>query len=113
MLYYYRWTSQSSTLKVFKDETKLELYFDMQFISDYLFLDIADTVRKFKQMPEVEGVCVPLCAGYQGYGGGTNVFIMLEHVSEVKFRRIGIFEHSHIGQWIGEWSGSGTRITLV
>ncbi|KAF5984267.1 hypothetical protein FCOIX_2770 [Fusarium coicis] len=58
MLYYYRWISQSSTIAVFKDETKLKLYFDMQFISDYLLLDIADTVRKFKQMPEVEGTAI-------------------------------------------------------
>lgn len=70
-------------------------------------------VQKFREVPEVVGVCVPLCGSYVGYGGGTNVFIMLENVSGANFRRIGTFEHGQIGEWIGEWSGSGTRITLV
>ncbi|KAI1009072.1 hypothetical protein LB504_003051 [Fusarium proliferatum] len=113
MLYYYRWTSQSTTLAVFKDEAKLESYFEKEFSSYNLHLDTADMVRKFKEMPEVEGVCVPLCGSYGGYGGGTNVFIMLENVSGVSFRRIGTFQHGEIGKWIGEWSGSGTCITLV
>ncbi|KAF5723858.1 hypothetical protein FMUND_1466 [Fusarium mundagurra] len=55
MLYYYRWTFQSSTLAVFKDEVKTELYFEEQFGSDNFHLDTADMVRKFKEMPEVEG----------------------------------------------------------
>lgn len=113
MLYHYRWTSQSTTLAVFKDETKLESYFEKKFSSYDLHLDTTDMVRKLKDMPEVEGVCVPLCGSYVGYGGGTNVFIMLEHVLGANFRRIGTFEHGQIGKWIGEWFESGTRITLV
>ncbi|KAH7204660.1 heterokaryon incompatibility protein-domain-containing protein [Fusarium oxysporum] len=113
MLYYYRWMSQSTTLAVFKDEVRHDCYFRKEFGSQHLHLDTADMVRKFKEMAEVEGVCVPLCGGYGGYGGGTNVFIMLEHVSGTTFRRIGTFEHGEIGRWISEWYGSGTRITLV
>ncbi|KAF5533167.1 hypothetical protein FPHYL_13653, partial [Fusarium phyllophilum] len=59
MLYYYRWTSESSTLAVFKDEAKLELYFEKQFSSHNLHLDIVDMVRTFKQMPVVEGFREP------------------------------------------------------
>ncbi|KAJ0141251.1 Uncharacterized protein HZ326_15870 [Fusarium oxysporum f. sp. albedinis] len=113
MLYYYRWTSQSTALAVFKDETRHDCYFRKEFGSQHLHLDTANMVRKFKEMAEVEGVCVPLCGGYGGYGGGTNVFIMLEHVSGTTFRRIGTFEHGEIGRWISEWSVPGTRITLL
>ncbi|PCD34785.1 hypothetical protein AU210_007381 [Fusarium oxysporum f. sp. radicis-cucumerinum] len=113
MLYYYRRTSQSTTLAVFKGEARHDCYFRKESGSQHLHLDTADMVRKFKEMAEVEGVFVPFCGGYGGYGGGKNVFIMLERVSGTTFRRIGTFEHGDIGRWISEWSGPGTRITLV
>ncbi|KAF5653984.1 hypothetical protein F25303_1846 [Fusarium sp. NRRL 25303] len=56
MLYYYRWTSQSTTLAVFKDKAKLESYFEKEFSSYDLHLDTADMVRKFKEMPEANGL---------------------------------------------------------
>ncbi|KAH7480645.1 hypothetical protein FOMA001_g8828 [Fusarium oxysporum f. sp. matthiolae] len=59
MLYYYRWTSQSTALAVFKDETRHDCYFRKEFGSQHLHLDTANMVRKFKEMAEVEGVSVP------------------------------------------------------
>ncbi|KAF5627029.1 hypothetical protein F52700_8512 [Fusarium sp. NRRL 52700] len=113
MLFYYRWTAESSTLAVYRDSTRSDCYFESKFSPQDLHLDITDMVRKFKEMEKVEGVCVPLCTGYHGYGGGRNVFVMLELVSGTTFRRIGTFEHGEIGTWISEWSGSCARITLV
>ncbi|EXL69931.1 hypothetical protein FOPG_14170 [Fusarium oxysporum f. sp. conglutinans race 2 54008] len=55
MLYYYRWTPQSTTLAVFKDEARHNSYFRKEFGSQHLHLDTADMVRKFKEMAEVEG----------------------------------------------------------
>ncbi|QKD53936.2 heterokaryon incompatibility protein-domain-containing protein [Fusarium oxysporum Fo47] len=92
MLYYYRWTSQSTTLAVFKDEARHDCYFRKEFGSQHLHLDTANMARKFKEMAEVEGVCVPLWT---------------------TFRRIGTFEHGEIGRLISEWSVPGTRITLL
>ncbi|KAH7164942.1 hypothetical protein DER46DRAFT_648240 [Fusarium sp. MPI-SDFR-AT-0072] len=112
MLFYYRWTAKSTTLEVYRDGTRSDCYFEEKFSSHHLHLDTTDMVRKFKEMAQVEGVFVPLCMGYQGYGGGKNVFIMLEHVSGTTFRRIGTFEHGKRDKWINDWSGSGTRITL-
>jgi hypothetical protein len=113
MLYHYRLTATSTTLAVFEDETRLDLHFQKEFSSQDLHLDTMDMVRKFKKTVEVEGVCMPLCGGHGVYGGGTNAFIMLEHVSGFTFKRIGIFEHGEIGRWISEWSESSTRSTLV
>ncbi|KAG4275084.1 hypothetical protein FPRO04_08746 [Fusarium proliferatum] len=112
-LFYYCWTALSTTLAVYKDEIRSDCYFEEKFSSQNLQLDTADLVRKFKEMEKVEGACVPLCTGYHGYGGGKNVFMMLELVSGTTFSRVEIFEHGEIGTWISEWSGSRTRITLV
>ncbi|EXL56030.1 hypothetical protein FOCG_03743 [Fusarium oxysporum f. sp. radicis-lycopersici 26381] len=59
MLYYYRRTSQSTTLAVFKGEARHDCYFRKESGSQHLHLDTADMVRKFKEMAEVEGVFVP------------------------------------------------------
>ncbi|RBA21219.1 hypothetical protein FPRO05_07533 [Fusarium proliferatum] len=112
-LFYYCWTALSTTLTVYKDEIRSDCYFEEKFSSQNLQLDTTDLVRKFKEMEKVEGACVPLCTGYHGYGGGKNVFMMLELVSGTTFSRVGIFDHGEIGTWISEWSGSRTRITLV
>ncbi|KAF5975539.1 hypothetical protein FBULB1_7319 [Fusarium bulbicola] len=96
MLFYYRWTGPSTTLAVYKDDIRSDCYFEEDFSSQSLQLDTTDLVRKFKELEQVEGVCVPLCAGYYGYGGGRNVFMMLDLVSGTTFRRIGTFEHGGI-----------------
>ncbi|KAL6351883.1 hypothetical protein LRP88_14695 [Fusarium phalaenopsidis] len=113
MLYYYRWTTKPSKLAVYTDEMRTQCYFERERKAQDLRLDTTDLVRKFAEANEMEGVCVPLCGAYQGYGGGTNVYLMLEHDSGTKFRRIGVFRAGEIGKWISEWSGEGTRITLV
>ncbi|KAM5511909.1 heterokaryon incompatibility protein [Fusarium oxysporum f. sp. phaseoli] len=113
MPFYYRWTANSTRLAVYKYGTRSDCYFEEEFSSQNLQLDTTDMVRKFNEMSEMEGVCVPLCTSYKGYGEVKNVFIMLEHVSGTKFRRIGTFEYGEIGRWISDWYGSRTRITLV
>ncbi|KAF5669171.1 hypothetical protein FCIRC_9334 [Fusarium circinatum] len=96
MLFYYRWTGPSTTLSVYKDDIRSDCYFEEEFSSQSLQLDTTDLVRKFRESGQVEGVCIPLCAAYQGYGGGRNIFMMLELVSGTSFRRIGTFEHGKI-----------------
>ncbi|KAJ4189061.1 hypothetical protein NW767_011711 [Fusarium falciforme] len=113
MLYYYRWITESSKFAVYTDEARTQCYFEKEKKAQDVRLDTTDLVRKFAESDKMEGVCVPLCGAYQGYGGGTNVYLMLEHVSGTRFRRIGVFQAGEIGKWISGWSGQGTRITLV
>src|SRR6478736_7720876 len=61
MPFYYRWTANSTRLAVYKDGTRSDCYFEEEFSSQNLQLDTTDMVRKFNEMSEMEGVCVPLC----------------------------------------------------
>lgn len=85
----------------------------MEFSLKGLQLDTKDMVQKFKEMSKMEGVSVLLCAGEEGFGGGGNVIIVLEHVSGTRFTRIGTFEYGLTSRWIKDWYGNRTRITLI
>jgi hypothetical protein len=113
MLYYYRWLGKSSKLAVYTDEARTQFYFEKEIQTKSLRLDTTDLVQKFAEVEEAGGVCVPIHGSYGGYGGGTNVYIMLERGLNGKFKRIGLFHGGEIGKWIDGWSGQGTRITLV
>ncbi|KAJ4317440.1 hypothetical protein N0V84_007346 [Fusarium piperis] len=97
LLYYYRWTADSSKLTVYTDEARTQCYFEKEKKPKDLHLDTTGLVQKFAEADEMEGVCVPLCGAYGGYGGGTNVYLMLEHDSGTRFKRIGVFEEGEIG----------------
>ena len=56
-------------------------------------------VRKFAEADEMEGMCVTLYGAYQGYSERNNVYLILEHDSGTKFRRIGVFEEGWGGGW--------------
>ncbi|KAG9218511.1 hypothetical protein CCMSSC00406_0008864 [Pleurotus cornucopiae] len=117
MLYYYRWVRESSHLAVYTDEARTQRVFEQTYRAgrdrDPLHLDTTDLIRRFAGVKELEGVCMPICGSYEGYGGGSNVYIMLAQDFNGRFRRIGLFQGGGIGTWISEWSGKGTRITLV
>lgn len=113
MLYYYRWTTDSSELAVYSDEAMTQCYFVKETRVHPLRLDTKHIVQRFAVAEQMEGICVPLCGAYQGYGGGYNIYLMLEHDSGSRFRRVGVFQGGEIGKWIDSWPGEGTRITLV
>ncbi|KAH6868878.1 heterokaryon incompatibility protein-domain-containing protein [Thelonectria olida] len=113
MLYYYRWLKKSSKLAVYTDEARTQCFFEKEIQTESLRLDTTDLARKFAEVEEAGGLCVAIHGSYGGYGGGTNVYIMLEHGLNGKFKRIGLFHGGEIGKWIDGWSGQGTRITLV
>ncbi|KAF4339365.1 heterokaryon incompatibility [Fusarium beomiforme] len=113
MLYHYRWVRKTKKLAVFTDEARTKCYFDKEYRDQDLYIDTTNMVQKFQDMEQVEGVCLPLCGVHGAYGAGTNAFLMLEHVSGTIFKRVGTFQHGEMVKWIRQWSGSGTRITLV
>ncbi|KAK7413623.1 hypothetical protein QQX98_007486 [Neonectria punicea] len=113
MLYHYQWFREPSKLAVYSDEARTQCVFEDKTNKEPLHLDTADLVRKFTETEEMVGLCMPICGSYGGYGGGSNVYIMLERLSDSLFNRIGLFQGGGIGTWIDGWSGQGTRITLV
>jgi hypothetical protein len=115
MRYYYRWDGRQNVFAVFRDEARTDCYFTKtgSDLGSNLSLDTSELVERFAAVDEVDGVCVPIYGAYGGYGGGTNEYLMLEHDSGCRFKRIGLLRAGEIGKWISDWSGNCSRITLI
>lgn len=100
-------------LSVYTDKEKSNLYDEEEYESSKLSFDTSHMVERFLGADEIVGVCLPVCAAYAGYGGGHNTFLLLEHETRNRFRRVGLLKLRTIGKWISGWSGTGTDITLV
>ncbi|KAI0863801.1 heterokaryon incompatibility protein-domain-containing protein [Xylaria cubensis] len=116
MLHYYRWMGRSRQLNIYVDEemTRCRQEFDEEAVSQSLRLDTSDIVSFFSEAHEIKGVCIPLYGVYQGYGGGDNKYLMLQHNSESRYKRIGLLSAGGIGRWIDTWNeDSSASITLI
>ncbi|KAK4101286.1 HET-domain-containing protein [Parathielavia hyrcaniae] len=119
MMYYYRWDGGRRRLEVFEDEARTEVFFWQTGDDDGggtldLHLDTSELVAQFAAAGQIDGVCVPVSGAYHGYGGGKNEYLVLEHESGSRFRRIGLLRAGEIGKWIQGWSESRSSvITLV
>ncbi|CAM1509816.1 Fc.00g001510.m01.CDS01 [Cosmosporella sp. VM-42] len=113
MLYYYRWNGRLKKLSVYTDDARTQCYFEKENDAGILQLDTSDLVKRFAEAGEIEGVCVPVCGAYGSYGGGNNKYLVLEHDTDTRFRRIGVISAGEIGKWISSWSGHGSHITLI
>ncbi|GAW23391.1 hypothetical protein ANO14919_129490 [Xylariales sp. No.14919] len=116
MLHYYRWVGQPRRLIVYRDEKRVDCYHDLdeRAVSSNLRLDTSATVSRFEEAEEIEGVCIPLSGVYQGYGGGNNKYLLLEHDSENRYRRIGLLSAGAIGAWIDHYDEDrSTSMTLI
>ncbi|KAI0449114.1 heterokaryon incompatibility protein-domain-containing protein [Xylaria acuta] len=116
MPHYYRWVGQSRRLTIYKDEKRIDCRqdFDEGAVSTNMRLDTSVMVGRFAEADEIEGVCIPLYGVYQGYGGGDNKYLMLEHESGNRYKRIGLLSTGGIGTWVNHWDeGRSTSITLI
>ncbi|KAK3381934.1 heterokaryon incompatibility protein-domain-containing protein [Podospora didyma] len=116
MRYYYSWRGREEmVLKVFTDPERTNCYFEQKKSTQIsLHLDTSELVERFAAADEISGVCFPVYGVYGGYGGGSNQYIMLEHESGDRFRRIGLLRAGSIGGWISGWSEArSSLITLV
>ena len=63
---------------------------------------------------QIEGICIPISAMYGGYGGGENKYLILEHDTANRYRRIGRLSAGSIGNWIEGWDeDKSVSITLI
>lgn len=112
VLHHYLWRGEAKSLTVFEmGSTTVSTNMTLQ-----LALDTSDVVEKFDNAEEIRGVCVPINGSYIKYGGGENKFLVLEHESGQRYRRLGLITGSRIGSFLEEdhlHRMDTTRITLI
>jgi hypothetical protein len=110
ILFHYLWRGRDKSVTVFERGSQTVT----NNINPSLALDTSELVERFDAAEEIRGLCVPINGHHIKYGGGGNQFLVLEHDSGQRYRRIGLMTGSAIGNDIrGLPEDNTSRITLI
>lgn len=113
-LLHYRWNGKSQNLDLFADQSRTQLAFNGGRIwGKTLKLDTHVLVQRFKDQVIIEGECIPITVGREAYGASTNKFLVVEKVSEGKYRRLGVYHSGEQGASSVIGNKERTVITLI